>query len=132
MQYAPYIRPRRIDLRVNRPFAHGAAFACVSVHALAVEIDDNQLFGIQSSPANWARLDQNSFLVEPGAEMPAKPISRRLHRVEYPARLHQLFTQARFTKASLTNARLMKSGFRVWRLRVHLHLGLHQFPRAFV
>ena len=58
--------------------------------------------------------------------MSAETVSRGLDRVEYLARLHQLFTDARFTKA------LFKACIGAWRLRVHLDLGLHQFPCAFV
>src|SRR6266436_4836658 len=112
MQYTPDIRPCLIDLCMNRPFAYGAMFTCGSVHTLTVEVDDDQVLRLQSPPADRPRFDENEFLVEPGAQMTTQTVSRSFDGVENSACLNQPFTKCRF--------------------RVHLDLGLHQLPRAFI
>src|SRR2546423_12303670 len=104
MQHATHIRPSPIDLCMDRPFLNCAALAGCAIHALSLEVDDDQVLRLEAPPAHRSGLDENSFVVQLGAQMSAQTIPRYSGRVQDPASLHEVFTEIGFKAAHQTDA----------------------------
>src|SRR5262250_1094144 len=103
MQNAGNVRSSPIGLRMDRPFPHGVALVGGTVDALSVEVDDDEVFRIESPPTHGPRLDQNPLVIELYAQMTPKTVAGDLGRVKDPAGLHHFLTKIGFEYGSHTH-----------------------------
>src|SRR5262249_45775358 len=102
MQHASNVRSRPIGLRMDRPFPHGVALVGGTVDALSVEVDDDEIFRIESPPTHGPRLDQNPLVIKLYAQITSKAEGGDLGRVKDPAGLHHFLTKIGFGYSSHT------------------------------
>src|SRR5215472_549914 len=75
MHDAKHVRPRSVDLHVNRPFPYLRAFGCRTIYTPALVIEHDEIRGSERFPTRRARLDKDSLVIQPGAQVPGKSVS---------------------------------------------------------